>query len=631
MSVNYTQIKDIISTVFKEFKPKPRTNVLDFAKEYGYLSSENSAVVGRFVPFPYQESIMRSMSDPRVKLMVWLKSTRVGYSRIITYGIGFNISEDPCPQWVMLPNDTKAGEFAKKELKPMLRDMARVGEKIYTDKQSDNLTFKAYPNGYIQVLGGQTPNNYASATIKRIYLDEYSRFPDDIAGEGDPAKLVMKRTESFYDGLVFLGSTPTDENDKTVAEFNTTDKRYRYYPCPCCGYMQILDFKQLMWEKTEQEGVFIHLTNTAKFKCINCAELIDHREKKEMDTKAKWRQTAPFFCCNEWQKPEETRNWIQDSYDENVELAACKYCNKQASYNEPERIKVGYFINAMSSHQPSTTWINIAEEFVEAKGNEKRMKVFKNTWLGEVFENKKIEINFHELMANRESYVKLPKDTQVLTMSVDTQGDRLEWSIRAWAKGETSYGVDKGIIQGDPKYSATWDKLYEVYQRTYNREGDEVEFQPYWVFVDSGGNRTDHVYDFVAREECQGTFWAVKGLGGNSKSAQNDNKEYVKLSNNSDVRVPLMLVETIRCKDLLYERLQLSKDEVGYPFFNMNYDNEYFEQLTCEKKVFTKNTKGYLVEEYHKQRERNEAADLETYHIANIKMMQKQGLLDLSV
>jgi phage terminase large subunit GpA-like protein len=625
MKVEWDKVKDIVITLFKEFKPKPRTDVLEFAKEHGYLSSENSAIVGRFVPFPYQEEPMRNMSNPKYKLMVFLKSTRVGYTRMMTYAIGYNISEDPCPQWIMLPTDPKANEFSKKELKPLLRDCARIGERIYKDKESNNLNFKAYPNGYIQVLGGQTPNNYASATIKKIYLDEYDRFPDDIGGEGDPYKLVSKRTESFYDGCVFIGSTPTDESSKTFIMFNSTDMRYRYYPCPKCGFEQQLDFKQLVWEKAEQQGVIVHLTNTAKFKCLSCGDLIEHKHKRKMDTLAQWRQTQVFYCCGEWQKPVDEKNWNDDG------LAICKCCKKPADYNNAERLKIGYFINSMMSHQPSTTWVNIAEEFVAAKGNESLMKTFKNTWLAEIFEGKKIEINWHELMEQRETYTLIPEDVLVLTMAVDTQGDRLEWSIRGWSKGETSYGLDKGIINGDPNLKSTWEKLYEVYEKVYTRDGDGVEFQPYWVFIDSGGNRTEYVYDFVARDECQGTFWAIKGLGANSKNAQNDNKEYVKLSNNGDVRVPLMLIETIRCKDLLYERLQKKPDEVGALHFNMRFDNEYFEQVTSEKKVFTKNAKGYLVEEYHKQRERNEAADLETYHIACIKMMQKQDLLDLSI
>ncbi len=163
----------VIAEIYKILKPKSTMNVLDFSKEYGILSHENSSITGKFIPFPYQEDILRDCSDDDIEMLVWMKSTRVGYTRLITYSMAFNISEDPCPQLVFQPNDKKAGEFSKKELKPMLRDMVEVGSKIFKNREDNNLNFKAYPGGFIEVRGGNAANNYASATAKKVYLDEY--------------------------------------------------------------------------------------------------------------------------------------------------------------------------------------------------------------------------------------------------------------------------------------------------------------------------------------------------------------------------------------------------------------------------------------------------------------------------
>lgn len=641
MSKNELSEKEekLILNVFSEFKPKPKSNVLDFSKKHGRLSAESSAVTGRFVPTAYQEDILFDGSNPNIELLVWIKSTRVGYTTCVKFMMAYHISEDPCPQLIFQPNDGKANEFSKKEIKPLLRDMPVVGERIYKNREDNNLNYKAYPGGFVSSLGGKTANNYASATAKKVFGDEYDRFPDDVDKEGDPGDLMEKRFESYWDGCMILGSTPTtEEHSKIKKRFNTTDMMFRFVPCPCCGYFQIIFFHNLQWEKEIQEGVYVELPETTKLKCTNpeCGEMIDHKNKKQMDNNGQWRQTQKFYCCEEWQDPNQTREWRElglDSDSEHIDkkgYAVCCKCHKPASYNLKERRKRGYHIWSGYSFQPNTTWSKISEKFIEAKGNEEKMKTFKNTWLGETFATKKIKISESKLLKAREDYKKLPQDVEVLIMSVDTQNDRLEYLVRGWSKGETSYGITKGIVMGDPMNNFVWDKLYEIAEITYERE-DGKTFKPYWIFIDSGGQRTSYVYDFVSRPKCQGTFWAIKGETWENK--ENDVRPFAQLSKNSDLPVPLILVATNRCKDLVYERLQLKKGDHAYMYYNKNFDEEYFLQLTAEKKIFKKNKKGYLEPTYVNERtnHRNEAIDLETYNVAAVKLLQQEDFIDFSV
>ena len=84
--------KLLITTVFKEFKSKPKSNVLEFAKQHGVLSAESSAVTGRFVPVSYQEDILFDGSNSELELLVWMKSTRVGYTTCVKFIIAYHIS-----------------------------------------------------------------------------------------------------------------------------------------------------------------------------------------------------------------------------------------------------------------------------------------------------------------------------------------------------------------------------------------------------------------------------------------------------------------------------------------------------------------------------------------------------------
>jgi len=257
------KLQSVLIDIFKELKPKPKSNALEFAKKYGFLSAESSAVTGRFVPFPYQEEPLRAMSDDDIELIVWMKSTRIGYTKLVNFKVAYNIAEDPATILVFQPNDTKANEWSKDELKPLIRDMPIVNDKIIKTREDDTLNKKSFFGGYVSSRGGKAVSNYASATARDVIFDEYDRFPDDIEGEGDPYSLGVKRTESFWNNKVIIGSTPRIKgHSKTETMFNKTDMRYRYLPCPQCGEYQILEFPNLIIPQEYRDGVKIQIIHT---------------------------------------------------------------------------------------------------------------------------------------------------------------------------------------------------------------------------------------------------------------------------------------------------------------------------------------------------------------------------------
>lgn len=615
--------KSILYRIFKELKPKPKSNTLDFSKKHGYLSPESSAITGRFVPFPYQEDILKDTSDDDIELIVWMKSTRVGYTKIINFAVAFDIVEDPCPQLIFQPNDKKAGEWSKKELKPMIRDMKVVDKKILKTREDNNLNYKAYPGGFIESRGGKSANNYASATAKKVRFDEYDRFPDDVEGEGNPYELGKKRTESYWNGQVMIGSTPTVKyHSKTESVFNETDKMFRFLPCPHCGHSQIIDFfRDIVWEKEYREGVLTHLTNTAKMKCQGCDKLIDHKHKKQMDHKGQWRQTKEFYCCDTWQKPTENKNWQELALGgpgDKKGYACCVHCNKTAEYNRNGRKKRGYHIWAGYSFQPNTTWITIAETFVKSLGSPEKMKSFYNTWLGESFEEKSVKLDTNSLMENAEDYSNVPNSAKIVLMSVDTQDDRLEYLIKAWSIGETSHNIKSGKIMGDPINKRVWDELLEI-KRTPLMTEDGKEVNIYRGFIDMAGSKTDEVKKFVKANKND--FIMLKGDSREVKS--NDTRPIAELKESQKDKSLIMWVATNKAKDTVFERLAKKPEDYGFIHHNKSFDNEWYEQLTSEKKIFKKNKNTGIIEKtYVKIRDRNEALDLEGYNLAGVRLVQ---------
>lgn len=622
--------QNVIIEIFKELKPKPKSNVLEFSKKHGYLSPESSAVTGRFIPFAYQEDILKDMSDDDIELLVWMKSTRVGYTKCVNFKVAYNIAEDPATILVFQPNDGKARDWAKDELKPLIRDMPIVGEKIIRTREDDLTMKKAFYGGYVSSRGGKAVSNYASATARDVIFDEYDRFPDDVEGEGDPYSLGVKRIESFWNGKVIIGSTPRiKDHSKTEDKFNETDMRYRYVPCPHCNHYQTIDFPNLIIPQEYRDGVKHWHTDKTKLKCINCEEMIEHKQKKGMDTKGRWRQTQVFYCCDEWQKPKDNNNWYynEDKNDKKNGEALCKHCNTTAEYNRLGRKKRGYHIWAGYSFQPNTTWEKVAEAFVDALGNLEKMKSFKNTWLGETFEEKNIKLDSNSLIENIESYRNVPNSAKIVVMTVDTQDDRLEYLITAYSEGETSHNIKVGKIMGDPINQFVWDELLKI-KRTSLQTDDGKEVNIYRGFIDMAGHKTDEVKKFCRR--YKNDFIMIKGDSHEVKT--NDSRPVASLKISEKEKDTIMWVATTKAKDIIFERLALNQSDYGFIHHNDSFDNEWFDQLTAEKKVFRKNKKGYVEGTYEKTRERNEALDLVAYGLAAIRLIQAQKPnFDLSI
>ena len=90
-------------------------------------------------------------------------------------------------------------------------------------------------------------------------------------------------------------------------------------------------------------------------------------------------------------------------------------------------------------------------EWLEAKGDPEREKVIKNTRFGESYAMPKAFEDEDIFMRRRERYgAELPDGVLLLTASVDTQDNRLEYEVCGWGVGEESWGIRKGIILGSP-------------------------------------------------------------------------------------------------------------------------------------------------------------------------------------
>lgn len=570
-------MKDAFTLGFsKGLVPEPDLDLADWSDKYGYLSPESSAVAGRWTCLPYQVEIMRSMTDKTVEKVSFLKSARVGYTKMLNQLVGYHMHQAPANIMFVLPTLHDAMQHSITEIAPLIRDtpclrglVADSGSK----KGENTITRKKFAGGALLMVGANSATSFRRVSIKVLIFDEVDGYPAMAGGgrgaEGDPMALAVRRTEWAWDRKIIMGSTPTIKDlSRIEAAWEESDQRFYEVPCPECGAYHPILWQNIKWEEDKPE--------TAAHLCETCGCLWSHDKKRAAIQKGKWVITRP-----------EIKN------------------------HHGYRIWAGYSLS------PNATWANLAQEFLEAKKDYGLLQTFVNTQLGETWETEQGEaIEPNVIMARAEGYSTdpIPDGVLVITAGVDVQGDRLEMEIVGWGKDEESWSLQYLVFHGNPNRNDVWEQLEDTLDQTYVTNSG-VELRISATCVDSGA-ATASVYNWIAPRQGK-RIWAVKGSNMAGKPIAGRPSKVDK------GRVSLIPVGTDTAKELIYARLKIEERGAGYCHFPKYYDEEYFQQLTSEKAVQTYH-KGVPKIVWRKMRKRNEALDCRVYALAAMKFLNPQ-------
>jgi phage terminase large subunit GpA-like protein len=539
--------------------------VSEWADEHRRLSPEASAEPGQWNTdrAPFQRAIMDAWNDPAVHTVVFMKSAQVGATEMLGNILGYIIAQDPGPTLVLQPTLEMGEAWSKDRLAPMIRDTPDLTAKIADPKSRDSgntLRHKTFPGGHLTVVGANSPSGLASRPIRYVLADEVDRYPISAGTEGDPLSLAVKRTTTFHNRKIMIASTPTVRGMSRVeAEFDKSDQQYLHVPCPHCGEHQRLMWAQVKWPKDKPEE--------AHYECSKCRGVIEDKHKPVMLASGEWRPNGEFSGIR------------------------------------------GFHINELYS--PWVRWGEIATAFLRAKRMPETLRTWVNTALGETWEEQGEEIESDFLFNRQEGFEVPPEGCLVLTAGVDVQDDRLELSLMGWGPEFESWTIEHQVWWGDPGRRELWDRLAEYLRGTFRSEDDRV-LRIAAVAIDSGGHFTDSVYRFVKRPGVR--WYAMKGVGGIGRPLVG------RPSTANKARVTLFPVGVDTAKELLFARLKIERPGPGYMHFGAQLDEEYFRQLTAEKKVERK-VRGQTTYEWKKIRPRNEALDLTVLNMAALDVL----------
>lgn len=599
----YDGAEDIQRAWLQGLAPDPALTVTEWADQKRFLSSKGAAEPGKYTSArtPYLRDIMDALSPMHwAQKIVFPKSAQVGATEAGINWIGHVMDVAPGPFLAVQANETTAKRFSRQRIEPMIDATPTIREIIAPAKsrESGNTQLeKAFPGGHLIITGGNAASGLRSMPMRYIHLDEVDSYKEDLDDEGDPIALAEARAITFgRRKKIFVSSTPTIKGASRVeAEFELSDQRRYHLPCPHCEGLQWLKFERLRWNAGDARSV--------RYYCEHCDQAIHERHK----------------------------TWMLDPANGAVWLPTA----------DPERVAearkagvIGFHISGLYSPIGWLSWEAIARQFEAAKGKEAQLKAFKNTILGESWEERGDAPEWERLYERREAfeYGTVPAGGLVLTMGVDVQRGsgghgRLEADVWAWGRNGESWLVEHFALDGDVTKKDVWAALTRICDQTWPHASG-VPMRLSRVGVDTGdGVTVDEVYSWV-RSMGRGQVVALKGKGGFDRVTPVDGPTFVDVNEAGkkirrgvalwNVAVSVFKLETYR-----FFRLAMPTDEqleegggfpAGFVHVGRSTPAEWFKQATAEQLVQRKNKKtGFSRSEWVKTRERNEALDCRVY------------------
>ena len=133
---------------------------------------------------------------------------------------------------------------------------------------------------------------------------------------------------------------------------------------------------------------------------------------------------------------------------------------------------IGFHVSALYSPLGWLSWEQVARDWEAAQGDEQALKTFRNTVLGETWQEQGEAPDWERLLERREAGWRLgtvPRGAVVLTAGADLQRDRIEVSVWGWAAGLESWLVEHAVLPGSPGEPAAWDRLAAFKARDWPR------------------------------------------------------------------------------------------------------------------------------------------------------------------
>lgn len=536
--------------------PPPRLSLSEWIETHMRLPEGVSALPGRVSLWPYQREIADAISDPTLERVTLVKPVRVGFTTLLTGALASYVANEPAPILALLPTEADCRDYTVSDLEPIFDATHALRGLISADADGtgrSTLLSRRFPGGSLKIIAAKSPRNLRRHNVRVLLIDEADAMEAGV--EGSPITLAERRTLSFANRKIILGSTPTLEATSNVLRaYARSDRRVYEVPCPDCGAFTEIQWSHIEWQPDQP--------HTAAFRCPECSSLIEERHKPAMVQNGRWRATAPH-----------------------VEGHA------------------GFRLNALVSTLANASWGKLAAEFIDAKKQPDTLQVFVNTILAQGWREAAEEIDEAALAARAEPFGlpdAIPADVLFITAGVDVQRDRLEVVFLGHGRDDL-FVLSQFVIWGNPMADDVWTELDDALKTIWKHpKGGILRVDA--AAVDAGDGETmDRVMSFC-RPRSNRRIYAIKGASGN--------RPVIRASDTKGSRLFIVGVDSV--KSQLTSRLSRGKTVR----FSDSLEGRFYEELASEQLVM-RYVKGAPVRQWERiPGRRAESLDCVVYGLA---------------
>lgn len=552
--------------------PPPDVDYLAWAEEHIVFSKRESPFPGNYNRelFPYFDEILKALSpaDP-CRVVTIMKSAQLGgtvIANIFTLG---SMDMDPGDILYVHPTENNAARWSKMKLAPMLRNTTTLA-RAFPMKNRDGLDSLLYKErvdgrGAIQISGANSAASLSQVSMTRQVQDDLSKWETNSGG--DPETQADSRSRAYEFAKILKISTPlVMPGCRITRNFEEGSQEHLYLPCPHCNHMQVLEWENMLGNLDEDKPEDAHFT------CIECGSVIEEHHRSAMVRKGEWRASNP------------------------------KAKRHHRSF---------YLWSVVSALQ---SWERIAREWLNARGDPASEQTFLNDTVGRAYVTAG-EAPPWEALRDRGANSdydrgRIPAGGLVLTLGVDCQGDRVEWQAVAFGRDFRRFVVDYGVIPGHISDKTCQERLDALTRQTWvNSAGRRIA--PDRLAVD-GNAYTEEVWEWARRHPAN---LVVMVRGANSDNAPLTQR--VKKERNHKTGKVLKYQKRFYTfnssvlKMALYRNVAKTDPlERGFVGFPRGMDDEYYRQLTAERRVPKKRKDGFTEYKWHKdETQANEGLD----------------------
>lgn len=445
-------LPDAVSAILR---PPEDLTVSEWCDKHRHLDKLYCAEPGpwRTGRVPWIREIQDAFADPGVGSIIFVKGSRVSGTEAMNNMLAWSADCRPMPAMFVLPRKPDVHEEFGGRIRRIYEDSPQLARHI---RGGNWATEDEIQLDTMTVVGAaaNTEGDLIRRTVGLAFFDEVDNCQAYAGRLGNVWELIEKRLTTYGYRAKLVGvSTPSSEDATAWQEYQRSDGRQYFVPCPHCGIYQTLAFERLrLTVPEERDPDRIEMLDLMRYECVACKALLAEPQKDWMVQRGLW--------VPKTQKIEE----VLDVTDAGTVAAAAAGTWRPSLAGEaPLTRRRGYWMNSLYSTL-GLTWSKVFAQFLAVKDDRERYRVWVNQVLAQPWKETVVVTKIDELRrktigAAPEGLV--PADAVRLIASADVQLHCLYYVIRAFGPNEESWLIRHGTCEAfEDFYAIAFDTEY---------------------------------------------------------------------------------------------------------------------------------------------------------------------------